>query len=127
MDTPEQVFEKVQKLIESNPKYKLEAYAFILSALHFTMSKISPPRHISGREFCEGIRGYAIDQFGPMARTVLEHWGIKGTIDFGYLVFALIDIGLMRKTEEDSLDDFKDVYDFAVAFDSKQVFQEEKE
>ncbi len=123
MDTPEDVFQKVQKLIDNNPQYKLEAYGFILSALHFTMSKINPPRHITGQEFCDGIRRYALDQFGPMARTVLEYWGIKGTIDFGHLVFALVEVGLMRKTEEDSLDDFKDVYDFNTAFDARQVFE----
>lgn len=123
MDTPEDVFAKVQSLIDSNPKYKLEAYGFILSALHFTMSKISPPRHITGQEFCEGIRQYALDQFGPMARTVLKYWGIEQTIDFGHLVFALIDVGLMRKTEEDSVNDFKDIYDFKTAFDSKQAFE----
>lgn len=122
MDTPEQLFEKIQKLIDANPKYKLEAYAFILSALHFTMSKLSPPRHITGKEFCEGIRRYAIDQFGPMARTVLEYWGVHQTADFGRIVFALVDVGLMRKTEEDTLEDFYDVYDFQTAFDAKQVF-----
>ena len=122
MDTPEQLFEKIQKLIDQNPKYKLEAYAFILSALHYTMSKLSPPRHITGKEFCEGIRLYAIEQFGPMTRTVLEYWGIHNTSDFGHLVFALVDVGLMRKTEEDTLEDFYDVYDFKTAFDSKQVF-----
>ena len=120
--TPEQILEKIQKLIDQNPHYKFEAYSFILSALHYTMSSLPGPRHITGREFCEGIRRYAIDQFGPLARTVLEYWGIRQTLDFGKLVFALVDVGLMRKTEEDSLDDFKNVYDFKTAFDSKLVF-----
>ena len=57
-----------------------------------------------------------------MAKTVLEHWGIKETLDFGKIVFALVEIGLMRKTNEDSLDDFKEIYDFNQAFDSKVVF-----
>lgn len=121
-NTPEQILEKIQRLIDQSPQYKFEAYSFILSALHFTMTSLPQPRHITGREFCEGIRKYAIDQFGPLARTVLEYWGIKATLDFGKLVFALVDIGLMRKTEEDSLDDFKNVYDFKTAFDSKLVF-----
>ena len=120
--TPEQMLEKIQKLIDQNPHYKFEAYSFILSALHFTMSSLPEPRHTTGREFCEGIRKYAIDQFGPLARTVLDYWGIKQTVDFGKLVFALVDIGLMRKTEEDSLDDFTNVYDFKTAFDNKFIF-----
>jgi len=122
MTTPEEMLEKIQKLIDQNPQFKFEAYSFILAALHFTMSSLPQPRHISGKEFCEGIRRYAIDQFGPLARTVLEYWGIKETLDFGKLVFALVDVGLMRKTEEDSLDDFKNVYDFDAAFAKKLTF-----
>lgn len=95
-----------------------------MAALHFTMRKIKPPRHVSGQELCEGIRKYAIDQFGPLARTVLEHWGIDATVDFGQIVFALVSIGLMRKTDEDSLEDFKAVYEFKDAFASKAVFEE---
>lgn len=123
MDTPEQLLEKIQKLIDSNPEYKFEAYSFTLAALHYTMSSLPEPRHVTGREFCEGIRRYAIDQFGALARTVLEYWGIHSTLDFGKIVFALVEVGLMRKTEEDSLDDFKDVYDFKQAFASKVIFE----
>ena len=86
------------------------------------MTTFSKPRHITGQEFCDGIRRYAIDQYGPLARTVLEYWGIHETLDFGKIVFALVDIGLMRKTEEDSLDDFKGVYDFKTAFSTKLIF-----
>ncbi len=121
-NTPEQILEKIQRLIDQSPQYKFEAYSFILSALHFTMTSLPKPRHITGQEFCEGIRKYAMDQFGPLAHTVLEYWGITATLDFGKLVFALVDVGLMRKTEEDSLDDFKNVYDFKTAFNSKLVF-----
>ena len=73
MNTPEQVLEKIHELIQKNPKYKFEAYSFILAALHFTMSVIQPPRHITGKEFCDGVRRYAIDQFGPIAHTVFKH------------------------------------------------------
>ena len=122
MDTPEQLLDKIQKLIDSNPQYKFEAYSFILAALHYTMTALPKPRHISGQEFCDGIRRYAIDQFGPLARTVLEYWGIRETLDFGKIVFALVEIGLMRKTEEDSLEDFTGAYDFSIAFDTKLIF-----
>ncbi|OGW84992.1 MAG: hypothetical protein A3C35_04585 [Omnitrophica bacterium RIFCSPHIGHO2_02_FULL_46_11] len=122
MDTPQQILGKIQKLIDSNPQYKVEAYSFLLAALHFTMASLKEPRHITGQEFCEGIRQYAIDQFGPLAGTVLHYWGIRETLDFGRLVFALVEVGLMRKTEEDSLSDFKDVYDFKTAFEAKFTF-----
>lgn|SRR3989338_9323203 len=123
MDTPDQILDKIQKLIDSNSRYKFEAYSFVMAALHFTMTSLPKPRHVSGQEFCEGIKRYAMDQFGPLAQTVLGYWGIKETLDFGHIVFALVEAGLMRKTEEDSLDDFKNVYDFKTAFSSKLVFE----
>ena len=76
----------------------------------------SQSRHITGQELCEGIRQYAIGQYGLMARMVLRRYKIYTTEDFGNLVFAMVDAGLMRKTEEDSIADFVDVYDFAEAF-----------
>lgn len=123
MDKPEEILVKIQKLIDRDGGYKFEAYSFVLAALHYTMTSLKPPRHISGQEFCEGIRRYALDQYGPLARTVLEHWGVKKTLDFGHIVFALVDVGLMRKTETDTLNDFKDVYDFKTAFTAKMDFE----
>ncbi len=123
MDKPEEILAKIQKLIDRNYGYKFEAYSFVLAGLHYTMMSLASPRHISGQEFCDGLRRYAIDQFGPLARTVLEYWGVKETVDFGKIVFALVDVGLMRKTDEDTLDDFKDVYDFETAFHNKMIFE----
>ena len=123
MDKPKEILAKIQKLIDLNPNYKFEAYSFVLAALHYTMTGMPSPRHISGAEFCDGLRRYSIDQFGPLARTVLEYWGIHKTVDFGKIVFALVEVGLMRKTEEDSLADFTNVYDFETVFNSKLVFE----
>lgn len=123
MNKTNKIFEKIQTLTEKNRKYKFEAYTFILAALHDTMKKIYPPRHITGKEFCEGIRKYALEQFGPMAKTLLEFWGIKTTTDFGRIVFDLVDVGLMRKTEEDSIEDFRNIYSFKKAFHPKLAFE----
>jgi uncharacterized repeat protein (TIGR04138 family) len=46
-----------------------------------------------------------------MARTVFARWGIQRTGDFGEIVFNLIAAGLMSKTDEDTREDFRDVYD----------------
>jgi uncharacterized repeat protein (TIGR04138 family) len=64
----------------------------------------------------EGIREFAIEQFGPMVKTVFSHWGIKTTHDFGNIVFNMVEWLLLSKTEQDSINDFKDVYDFDAAF-----------
>ena len=73
-------------------------------------------RHVTGQQLCEAIREYALSQYGYMAKDVLGNWGIKGTGDFGEIVFNLIRIEQMRKTPQDRKEDFQDVYDFDMAF-----------
>ena len=80
-----------------------------------------PPRHLTGRELCEAIRRYALDQFGFMAKTVLNNWGVHNTGDFGNIVFNLIEIGEMSKTKDDRREDFNDVFDFEA--DLRQEFR----
>jgi uncharacterized repeat protein (TIGR04138 family) len=108
--------EKIESLVEKDPDYKFEAYTFVLAGLHDTVSRLKKPRHISGQELAWGISRYALDQFGPMAMTVLRHWGIRTTLDLGKIVFALIDVKLLSKQPEDTLEDFDKVYDFAEVF-----------
>jgi uncharacterized repeat protein (TIGR04138 family) len=107
----------LEKLREKNPRYTDAAYLFVLSALQFAIEQLDEPRHISGQELAEGARDLAIEQFGPMARTVLEHWGIHSTDDIGEIVYALIDCRVLIKQDDDSLDDFRDVFDFDEVFD----------
>ncbi len=123
MEEMERMLKKIEGIIEKEPAYKFEAYSFVLAGLHYTVSKLDQPRHVTGRELAEGLRQYALDQFGPMARTVLEYWGVRNTLDFGRIVFHLIDAGLLRKTEEDSVQDFENVYSFSEAF--RYEFKEE--
>ncbi len=115
---------KIESILEKDPRYKFEAYTFILAALHDTVSKLKKPRHISGKELAVGIRKYALDQFGPMAKTVLHHWGIRATLDFGKIVFSLIDVQLLSKQPEDKLEDFDKVYEFDEAFGKFKIEDE---
>jgi uncharacterized repeat protein (TIGR04138 family) len=108
--------DKIEKLMDQHHQYKFEAYSFVMSALHHTVAKLQKPRHVSGKELSEGIRDFALEQFGPLTRTVLNYWGIKETLDFGKIVFALVEVGVLRKQPEDKLEDFKDLYDFDKAF-----------
>jgi len=101
---------------QKHSEYKKESYDFVLAALNFAIEKMPKPRHVTGQEFCQSIRDYALEQFGPMARNVLEYWGITQTYDFGKIVFYLIEGGLMSKTDDDTLEDFRDVYDFDAVF-----------
>lgn len=105
------------RLREKNPRYTDAAYVFLLSALQHTIDHLEEPRHITGRELAEGCRDLAIAQYGPMARTVLEHWGVHSTEDMGSIVFALIECGVLIKQDSDSQEDFQDVFDFEEAFE----------
>ncbi len=107
-------------LAERHGTYKPAAYHFTLQAVHFTVDRVrresGGPRHVTGREVLEGIRTLARDRFGPMAKTVFDHWGVHRTEDFGNLVYQLVEHGILGKTEEDRLSDFARGYDFEQAF-----------
>jgi uncharacterized repeat protein (TIGR04138 family) len=107
----------IEQIVQKDKRYKKEAYAFVMAALDFTLSKLDKHRHVTGQELLDGIREYGMEQFGPMARAVFEYWGVKRTEDFGEIVFNMIDVGVMSKTEKDTKDDFRGVYDFKEVFD----------
>ena len=118
------MLKNIQKTAEST-KYPFDAFLFIQRGLDYAVRHIhgetntpdeTTHRHISGDQLCHGLRNYAMDQYGLMARTVLQRWRINSCEDFGNIVFALVESGLMHKTDEDSIDDFIGVFDFNEAF-----------
>ena len=111
---------RLEDILNEDKRYKHDAYEFIMQALSFAQKKLKKKGHLTARELLEGVRDLAFEQFGPMARNVLSHWGVNSTADFGEIVFNMIDKGLLFKTEKDSKEDFKAVYDFGEVFDSKK-------
>ncbi len=97
--------------------YTLAAYDFVLRGLDRTIRSLPEMRHVSGQELVRGIEGFAKAEFGPMAKHVLNSWGVSRTQDFGAIVFELVEHGVLRKTDEDRLEDFTDRFDFAQAFE----------
>jgi uncharacterized repeat protein (TIGR04138 family) len=113
--------EALDSIVASDPRYHRDAYVFLRDSLDFTTKqqkkiKGATVRHVSGPELLEGVRQYALKEFGPMVMTVFDNWGIHSCEDIGNMVFNLIDAGIFGKTEEDSIEDFKNVYDFEEAF-----------
>ena len=158
------------ELLESDDRYRFDAYVFVFEALHYAQEVLglgtesttdsaddeaddgtalsaggdptdeaaagesapdesqepgaeadpsdedAPDRHLTGQELCEAIRVYALEQYGYMAKSVLNHWGVRSTKDFGEIVFNLIEIGQMRKTPDDRREDFEKVFDFEEGF-----------
>ena len=109
-------YQVVEEICAADSRYKADVYEFVLQALHFTQTKLKRETHVTGKELLEGIREFAIEQYGPMVKTVLSHWGINKTEDFGNVVFNMVNKKLLSKTETDSIDDFKNVYDFEIVF-----------
>ncbi len=109
-------YKKLKDILNRDSRYKAEAYEFLMQALFYTQSKLKRQGHITGKELLCGIKEYAVQQFGPLTQSVFEDWGVRNTDDFGEIVFNLVNNGLLRKTEDDSLDDFREVYEFRDAF-----------
>jgi len=106
----------LQTILTRDPRYAAEAYAFVRAGLDYTVRRLEKPRHVSGRELLDGIREFALAEFGPMTRTVLNGWGIRRTEDVGEIVFNMVETGLLGKTDKDSRADFANGYDFDEAF-----------
>ena len=123
-DTP------VKSIVEiaAQTPYPPEAFVFIREGLHAAAADTHGPepemvnpalagkRHVTGQQLCQGLREVAIRRWGLVAKTVLASWNIRATLDFGKIVYALIDNDMMQKTDGDSLEDFRDVFDFDQAF-----------
>jgi uncharacterized repeat protein (TIGR04138 family) len=111
------------EVVRRDPRYAYEAYEFLYEALNHTQKMLGrlpvpeqaqgaePQHHVSGQELLAGARDLALREFGLMARTVFHLWGIQRTDDFGEIVFNLVEAGLMNKTDEDTRQDFHNVYD----------------
>jgi uncharacterized repeat protein (TIGR04138 family) len=116
------------ELLKQDQRYKVEAYQFVREALQYAQEVLTMPpqptpgkgnkteHHLTGQQLCEAIRIYAVEQFGYMAKTVLNSWGVHSTGDFGEIVYNLIRIEEMRKSKNDRREDFDDLYDFDHAF-----------
>ena len=113
--------EAVELILAKDKRFARDAYGFVREALDFTQKLAGKEsrgqiRHVSGQELLDGIRQYALQQFGPMAATVFEEWGVNRCGDFGEIVFNMVEIGLLAKTEKDGRADFQNGYDFTDAF-----------
>jgi uncharacterized repeat protein (TIGR04138 family) len=128
----------LSKLLKRDKRFKFDAYVFVFEALNYAhdvlglgqerakdeedesapapKGKKKAERHLTGQQLCEAIRQYALDQYGMMAKSVLNSWGVRTTGDFGSIVFNLIEADQMKKTKNDRIDDFNDVFDFEEAF-----------
>lgn len=114
--------EVIKEICEKDTRYEKGAYYFIRDALDHTLKNLEQEKplnkgHVSGSQLLDGIRDYALDKFGPMTLTLLEHWKVRKCRDFGDIVFNLVDYGILGRTENDSPEDFEGGYNFHDAFE----------
>ena len=119
-------------LLAEDRRYKIEAYQFVGAGLEYAQNVLKlgrpgaskkgrgkgdtkPVRHVSGQELCWALRQLAHQQYGLMAKLVLETWGVCSTSDFGAIVYNLIEIEKLSKSDRDRREDFDNVYDFQQA------------
>jgi uncharacterized repeat protein (TIGR04138 family) len=111
-------------ICKEDSRFDRKACTLVREALDHTVKELrrkSPERagksqHITGGELLHGIRSYALEQYGPLTKTVLNLWGVTRCADFGDIVFNLIEYNIFSKTENDRREDFSDIYDFDEAF-----------
>lgn len=105
------------RLSELDGGYDERGYAFVLAALEEVVERLPRRRHVTGPELAEACRDLGIRLYGPLARTVLEHWNVRSTRDIGEIVFNLLEVGVLSKDDRDSRDDFDDLFDFGDVFE----------
>lgn len=117
-ERPEE-FSWIEMITKHYPSYKPEAYAFVMIVIDEIQESLEIRRHISGEVLLDGLKIYASSRYGPMAKEVLNSWGVYKTEDIGNIVFMMVKFGILDTTEEDSIEDFKERFNF------KRVFEED--
>lgn len=113
--------ETIETISRRDTRYHREAYFFVREALDHTQKLLGRSgkdeiHHVTGQELLEGIRAYALQQYGPMTLSILNEWGVRHCEDFGELVFNMVEASILAKTDKDTRDDFRNGYDFFEAF-----------
>lgn len=112
----------LRKLALKDGRYAPEAFQFLYDSLDHAVRLAGreqaegSDRHVTGQELLAGMRSYALTVFGPLAASVWRAWGIRDTLDWGRIVFLLVDEGLLNRQESDSIEDFRGGFDFDQAF-----------
>ncbi|MDZ4771889.1 MAG: hypothetical protein SGI72_02015 [Planctomycetota bacterium] len=113
---------QLRKLALKDGRYAPEAFQFLYDSLDPAVrlagrdEEEGTARHVTGQELLSGMRVHAIEQFGPLAGAVWRAWGIRDTLDWGRIVFLLVEEGLLNRQDSDSIEDFRAGFDFDTAF-----------
>ncbi|MFH1707956.1 MAG: Minf_1886 family protein [Planctomycetota bacterium] len=111
----------VERLANQDKRYHKDAFYYVARAIESSHEKIRRKerkrRHITGQELVAEVVDLASDDFGRLAELVFDAWGVRTTLDIGEIVFLMVANGILSAQESDSKEDFRDVCEFAHAFD----------
>ncbi|MGJ8696974.1 MAG: Minf_1886 family protein [Verrucomicrobiaceae bacterium] len=118
---PIQLENAIAAIIQEEPRFAPGAYFLVRESLDFTVDRMAEEndgekRHVTGPELLIGFRDYALKEYGPMAATLLEDWGLKECRHVGEIVFLFIEHGVFGKQDSDTIDDFSNIYEFSTEF-----------
>jgi len=114
--------EALRPLANKDGRYAPEALAFLFEALPGAVELAGKQkleggeRHVSGQQLLQSMRDLALLQFGPLAAQVWRSWGVRETLDWGHIVFLLVEGNLLKRQESDTIDDFRSGFDFDEVF-----------
>lgn len=120
---PTQFMDAVQTVALKDKRYEVDSYYFLKDALDYTVKKAADEnngehRHVSAKELAEGFRDFALEQFGPMASTMMSEWRVQHTSDIGNMVFLLIEEGIFGKQDSDTLEEFGNLFSLPQSLDA---------
>jgi len=108
----------LRRLALQDGRFAPEAFRFLFESLDHAVRLAGKEdaegsdRHVTGQEVLAGMQAYARERFGPLAASVWRAWGIRDTMDWGRIVFLLVEEGMLKQRDEDSIEDFKSDLDF---------------
>ena len=112
----------IRRLSREDGRFRAEAFVFLFESLEPAVKLAGrddaqgSDRHITGQELVAGLRQEATRLFGPLAAQVWRSWGVRSTLDWGHIVFLLVDSGILSRQESDSIEDFRTDLDYEQEF-----------
>jgi len=122
-----EILQRFERCVREDGRYPIEAYEFLHRGLDAATREVhgddpvEGPRHVTGRQLCEALRRVALEQWGPLAQTVLARWNIHSTRDFGEMIYVLVRARIISKQDSDSIEDFDNVYEFREALRQYEI------
>jgi uncharacterized repeat protein (TIGR04138 family) len=121
---PETKRKTLEQVVDDDGRYPVAAFEFVRLGLNYAVEQIhgntsaEDSHHVTGKQLSLALRDFAIMRYGCMAAAVLGHWGIRSTMDFGNIVFVMVQNRILQKTEQDDVRDFENVFPFQRAFEA---------